>query len=1116
MKGLGSCTAAVALLMASVAGAGDVWDPGCGVVPVVQQGGTVLYPLPRPFLKRGSDSVRTASREWTRGADYALDRTRGILRLLREPVPGETLWVRACWLTNPPPLELQLNTYRPARGAPDTAGGDSALRAAPAPRPVTSRSPSEAAAGTALVLSGNKTIAVDFGSSQDAFLRQSLDLGVSGTLAPGVELTGVLSDRNTPLTSAGATQDLQAVDRLLIELRAPQGGAALGDVALSLQRGEFARLERRLQGVRGEWRAGEVQGTVAAASAQGEFHRLEFFGIEGRQGPYTLTDRNGNLGVSVVAGSEVVTLDGERLARGESADYGMDYETARLTFSNRRPIGSSSRITVDYQFTLNRFRRNLAAASAGWQRGGWYGFTTMLTESDDRGRPLALPLDASDRLVLAASGDSSQWALGAGVVGGGGDYDLSPDSTAYVFAGPDSGAFTVHFSPVGSGRGDYVDSSVVAGRVTYRYVGAGNGSYRVGRFLPLPDSHQLWAVAGGVRRGALALEVEGALSRFDRNTFSGLDDGDNLGRAGHATLALEGAPPWLGGRAGLRAQARGVGGSFEPFSRLERSFGQEDWGLPIGADIEHQQRTEVSAFLKSRSSGELSASLGRLETPGGFRSLRRVGEWRRSGTVSTLGRWERSDGEQDGRAFGDGGRERRIGELGVNLRWCEPRLRAEWDERRVPSDTARAAERSRELGAELRSPRALLWQGSLGYGVRRETRRAGSGFTGVSEARTTRMNLHTPPAGAVGAALSYQLRDVEGPAVGRTRSDLASARLRAADVRHGLSGTANLEVTAEGENERTRALTFVGTGLGAYDSLGNLVGRGDYDLVLRVGPGLRRISRAATSARASWHFGASDSWRGSRIEFSFETEAGRRGALRGLDAALSPSAALADPALSRGIVTQRLEAEIAPGSRAGALRLRVERRVRADRSFDNFAQTLDDRSATSRWRTRPMPAWNAEIEARWKRQEAGQAVATGSAFRRVLQESGAIARLDFSPDARRRISASADAAWARPEPISGGAAPEFTRTLRLGPDLGWSLGAHGRLELGARRAFVWGPPAVGLLPSVDPAGAPRWEGSGRFDYRLRESATLGVSVAVVDRLGQPTRHTGRAEVRAFF
>src|SRR6185503_12011541 len=187
----------------------------------------------------------------------------------------------------------------------------------------TGRSPSIAASGTELSLTGNKTIAVDFGSGQDAFLRQSLDLAVSGTLAPGVEMTGALSDRNTPLGAAGATQSLQSLDRVLIELKAPAGSAALGDVSLALDRGEFGKIERRLQGVRGEWGTHGFSSVVAAASEQGEYNTLQFFGIDGRQGPYLLTDRSGTANVGVVPGSEVVTLDGVRMTRGESADYAM-------------------------------------------------------------------------------------------------------------------------------------------------------------------------------------------------------------------------------------------------------------------------------------------------------------------------------------------------------------------------------------------------------------------------------------------------------------------------------------------------------------------------------------------------------------------------------------------------------------------------------------------------------------------------------------------------------------------------------------------------------------------------------------------------------------------------
>src|SRR5262249_51694002 len=261
-----------------------------------------------------------------------------------------------------------------------------------------------------------KTLAVDFGSAQDASLRQSLDLSVSGRVAPGVELTGVLSDRDTPLSAAGATQDIQSLDRVLVELRAKDGTGSLGDIPLTLSRGEFARLERRVQGVSGEWRPGALTMRAAAAGAQGEYTRLQFQGVDGRQGPYQLTDRDGNTGITVVAGSEAVTVDGERMTRGEAADYAMDYERARLTFSNRRPISSASRIRGECQYALARFRRNLALVASEWKRGGWSWFAQGISEGDDAGRPLAGELDANDRLALSRAGDSL--ALGSGVAPG--------------------------------------------------------------------------------------------------------------------------------------------------------------------------------------------------------------------------------------------------------------------------------------------------------------------------------------------------------------------------------------------------------------------------------------------------------------------------------------------------------------------------------------------------------------------------------------------------------------------------------------------------------------------------------------------------------------------------
>jgi hypothetical protein len=235
---------------------------------------------------------------------------------------------------------------------------------------------------------------------------------------------------------------------------------------------------------------------------------------------------------------------------------------------------------------------------------------------------------------------------------------------------------------------------------------------------------------------------------------------------------------------------------------------------------------------------------------------------------------------------------------------------------------------------------------------------------------------------------------------------------------------------------------------------------------------------------------------------------------------LTPWAALGDSGLSRGAVTQRFESELAPGSRLAALRVRLERRVTADRSFTNFAQTLDSRSARLRWQARASSALSAEVEGRWQRDAAGQSLATGTPYRRVLGEVGAVAQLVFTPDSRLRAAAILDAGWVRPE--TGSAGDEATRTVRVGPDLGLGIGARGRVELSVRRSFLSGPPPVALVPTIDPAGAPRWEGSVRGDYRVHETTTISTSFQVRDRTGQvlpplrPVEMTGRVELRAFF
>jgi len=1102
--------ALVAIAWHAPARAAEASDPGCGTMTLVPRPGALMLALPHDFLLEASDSVWSMRGPWRSGADYTLDRTRGELRLLREAMPGETLYVHACWLLAPPPLELQRYQYHPAASRTDTT----APAAPPEPRPGPT-SLTSAPSGVSLALTGNKSVAVEFGSSQDAVLRQSLDLALTGTIAPGVQITGVLTDRSTPVTETGSTLNLQAADQVRLELTAPGASATLGDLSLRFDDGEFGRVERRLQGVSGEFTTHGIQTTVAAASAAGEYQRMQFYGVDGLQGPYQLTGRDGQAGVSVVAGSEIVTLDGARLARGETADYSIDYEAARITFTSRHLITSASRITVDYQFTLQNYKRNFTALGTQWDLGAMRGFARFMSETDDRGSPLGAALTPTDELVLAASGDSAARAIAPGVTPGPGDYDsvlVVPGRTAYAFAGPDSGHFAVSFAPVGAGRGDYVDSALVSGRTVYRYVGAGQGSFVVGQALPMPESHQLWVVGSGVKLGAARIDIEGAGSHHDLNTFSSLDDGNDNGFAGRASLGFEGRPLLLGGRGSLTLEARSVDVRFAPFEALTAPFEAEHWGLPAAADFEHSKRMTANAQWSPPTGGRLTADAGEVSTPDGFAARRVALDWAREGALTTRALWEHASSVQSAAQDPDGGRDHARAEVLWATHWLAPAIHAETDERRFPSDTGGVGDRFRSLGGALSSGSALSWHGTAGVDLRRDAQLTHEGFVDQSEAHSYSLSFDSPTGRPLSATLLGQRREVMPLAnPERNSTDLASARLRGDNARHGLHGELDLEVGSEGANRRTRTLTYAGPGLGAYDQFGNFVGKGDYNLTLGVSPDLERLAKTASRARGTWTFGADDEWRGSRAEFTYEGDAQRPGGGVASDVLLSPGAALADPGLTHGSVLQRFESDLAPQSRAASFHIRLERQVTADRTYDNFAQVTDDREASARWRARPIPVLSNELELTLKRQSADQALTGSLSAAHIVDTRSISEQLVAVPDARLRVAAAAQLSLSR----SPGQL-EDTRTLLVGPDVGMSVGRAGRIEVTARRGFTSGPPAVALIPTADPAGAPVWQGTARLDYRLLQTFTLGLSSNLRQFAEERAIVSGRLEMRAFF
>src|SRR5439155_13038465 len=164
------------------------------------------------------------------------------------------------------------------------------------------------------------------------------------------------------------------------------------------------------------------------------------------------------------------------------------------------------------------------------------------------------------------------------------------------------------------------------------------------------------------------------------------------------------------------------------------------------------------------------------------------------------------------------------------------------------------------------------WRATASLALREDAPATRVGYAAPTDARALRLGLDSPAERKLALALLYQRRNVDPHAAGpRTRSDLGSMRMRA-EGKGGVTGVLNVEVTSEGESRRSRQLVFVGTGRGAYDALGNFLGTGDYDLVESIGQGFDKIAHAATSAHLGIPFGGSERWRGSRLDFDYETD----------------------------------------------------------------------------------------------------------------------------------------------------------------------------------------------------------------------------------------------------
>ena len=175
-------------------------------------------------------------------------------------------------------------------------------------------------------------------------------LKIKGNLNDDYSVSGVLTDKTSPLQPIGNTRRLNDFDRVMVAIDGPALNAAIGDIDLQLNNGKFGKVDRSIEGV--TFRANSHRGSLSGALgfSYGKYHLLQIQGKNGKQGPYRLTGKEGEKFIIVLAGSEKIKLDDQLLVRGEDFDYIIDYNAAEIHFTQNNILSSNSRISIEFEY----------------------------------------------------------------------------------------------------------------------------------------------------------------------------------------------------------------------------------------------------------------------------------------------------------------------------------------------------------------------------------------------------------------------------------------------------------------------------------------------------------------------------------------------------------------------------------------------------------------------------------------------------------------------------------------------------------------------------------------------------------------------------------------------
>ena len=509
--------------------------------------------------------------------------------------------------------------------------------------------------GSDLTKNGSISRGVSFGNNQDLGVNSSLNLELTGNIAPNLKVIASVSDANLPIQPDGNTNKLQEFDQVFIQVYNDNLKVVAGDFWLSKPTGYFLTYKKRAQGLTGEYswltpKGNKLQTQISGALSKGKFNRQIIQGIEANQGPYRLVGSENEPFILILAGTERVYIDGKLLVRGQEFDYVIDYNSSELTFTSRNQITKDTRIVVEFQYSDQNYARSLVQNSTTFTSKKVDLWFNIYSEQDAKNQSLQQTLSPSQKFYLGQIGDDLSQAQinsidSVGFIENQILYRLTDslgyDSVLVYSVLPADAKYRASFQLVGQNNGDYIlDSYNALGKV-YKWIapvnGISQGNYAPARLIITPKQKQIISAGGLFKLSkSLNIETESALSNNDVNTFSKIQKENDQGFA-QMTRVLhklnfgkDSIPKW---QLESKAEIEYLSTNFSPIEQYRKVEFDRDWNTRNKGFTGQQLSANVGTTLKNKDFGRINLEGQRYSISNQYQGNRIAteGNWNQKG-----------------------------------------------------------------------------------------------------------------------------------------------------------------------------------------------------------------------------------------------------------------------------------------------------------------------------------------------------------------------------------------------------------------------------------------------------------------------------------------------------